>query len=97
MGKRKSAKQETKKKAYVLKREFDCPYCNFKNCVEAFLKRQLKIGIIRCRICNVNSEVIINELTEPADIYCEWLDICDRINKEKAQELKIKDTTEKDK
>ena len=39
MAKRKSAKQDRKKAAYKLPTEFDCPFCNFKKCVECKLYR----------------------------------------------------------
>ena len=87
MGKRKSAKQAVKKGEYKLPTEFDCPFCNFHQCVEVLLERKKKMGSIGCRVCGHSFSSQINHLTEPADLYCEWIDACERANEEEASRI----------
>merc|ERR1712039_537571 len=87
MARRKTAKQNTKKSAYKLPTEFNCPFCNFKKCVECKLYHTLKKGSISCRVCGHTYETTINHLTEPADLYCSWIDECERINEEETSKI----------
>lgn len=97
MGKRKSAKQAVKKSEYKLPTEFDCPFCNFPKCVEVLLERKKKLGTIGCRVCAHSYNAPINHLTEPADLYCQWIDECERVNEEEASRiLSTKKSTLKD-
>jgi transcription elongation factor Elf1 len=83
MGKRKSSKPEPRRKKYVLPTEFDCPLCNFSRCVDVkIIKKQAK-GLISCRLCSSGYEMMISPIMEKADIYCMWIDECERINQEK--------------
>jgi len=38
------------------------------------------IGEASCRICQENFSTTVNALTEPIDIYSEWIDECERVN-----------------
>ncbi|KAH0467881.1 hypothetical protein IEQ34_002914 [Dendrobium chrysotoxum] len=38
------------------------------------------IGEASCRICQENFSTTITALTEPIDIYSEWIDECERVN-----------------
>ena len=87
MGKRKSAKQPSKKGEFKLPTEFDCPFCNFPRCVDVTLERKKKLGSINCRVCEHKFTSQINHLSEPADLYCEWIDACEKANEEETSRI----------
>ena len=37
---------------------------------------------LKCRICKTEYETRINKLTMEVDVYCEWIDECERLNNE---------------
>ena len=93
MGKRKSSKPEPSRKKVCLPNEFDCPSCNFSNCVEVKLYKKKKEGEIYCRICKVDFRTQINPVMEAADVYCLWMDECERVNDEKLAQNRTKTQT----
>ncbi|EFA77646.1 alpha-mannosidase [Heterostelium album PN500] len=82
MGKRKSAKPPPKKKIMTkLPKYFDCPFCDHTQSVECTLKRETQVGTAKCRSCQSSYSTKINELSDPIDIYTDWIDACEMINK----------------
>ncbi|XP_020973394.1 transcription elongation factor 1 homolog isoform X3 [Arachis ipaensis] len=87
MGKRKSRKKTAapKKKREKLETVFSCPFCNHENSVECHIDMKNMIGELACRICQESFSTAItgklNALSEPIDIYSEWIDECERVNK----------------
>eukprot|EP00924_Labyrinthula_sp_SR-Ha-C_P002632 maker-scaffold_13-snap-gene-2.0-mRNA-1 protein AED:0.02 eAED:0.02 QI:111/1/1/1/1/1/2/362/122 len=75
MGRRKRAQKiiKTQKKAVVAK-VFKCPFCTHEGAVECKMNRGKKIGSLSCRICGVKYETDINYLSEPVDVFYEWID-----------------------
>lgn len=49
--------------------------------------RKKKMGSIGCRVCSHSYTSSINHLTEPADLYCEWIDACEKANEEEASKV----------
>mmetsp|Transcript_13499 Transcript_13499/g.23173 ORF Transcript_13499/g.23173 Transcript_13499/m.23173 type:complete len:85 (+) Transcript_13499:47-301(+) len=83
MGKRKSSKKVITVKPLSrqpLPKVFDCPFCNHASSVESKLDLERKVGTVTCRICSENFQMPITYLTEPIDIYTEWLDECEKAN-----------------
>ncbi|KQK19597.1 transcription elongation factor 1 homolog [Brachypodium distachyon] len=81
MGKRKSAaKPPPKKRMDKLDTVFSCPFCNHGSSVECRIDMKNLIGEANCRICQENFSTTVNALTEPIDIYSEWIDECERVN-----------------
>eukprot|EP01018_Ginkgo_biloba_P019431 Gb_16585 [translate_table: standard] len=81
MGKRKSsAKPPPKKKQEKLNTVFSCPFCNHESSVECRMDRKDQIGEALCRICQESFSTSINTLSEPIDVYSEWIDECERVN-----------------
>lgn len=76
MGKRKSRKKVVTKKKKVsgLSSQFKCPFCEHDRCVECTIKNE--IGRANCRMCGESYQTIATRLTQPIDVYCEWLDAC---------------------
>lgn len=81
MGKRKSrAKPEVKKRDDKVPTIFSCPYCNHEASVDCQLDRVRCVGVVSCRICNEEYRTQINNLTDPIDVYSEWIDEAERVN-----------------
>mmetsp|Transcript_8618 Transcript_8618/g.14613 ORF Transcript_8618/g.14613 Transcript_8618/m.14613 type:complete len:91 (+) Transcript_8618:121-393(+) len=75
MGRRKAALKKTlKKKKPTVPTVFKCPFCHHDDAVECKLDMKVKLGTITCRMCNVSYQSQINYLTDPIDVFCEWID-----------------------
>ncbi|CAO4364580.1 Protein CBG11103 [Caenorhabditis briggsae] len=82
MGKRKSKrKAPTKAKAVVpLDTQFNCPFCNHERVCEVKMDREKNVGYIACRVCSEDFQTNINYLSEPIDVYSDWVDACEQAN-----------------
>ncbi|KAL2632047.1 hypothetical protein R1flu_016733 [Riccia fluitans] len=82
MGKRKSiAKaQRPKKRQEKLAEVFKCPFCNHAESVECTIFKKEQLGVLFCRICREVFKAITHALSEPIDVYSDWLDECERVN-----------------
>ncbi|KAL7186254.1 hypothetical protein ACSBR2_028075 [Camellia fascicularis] len=81
MGKRKSrAKPPPKKRMDKLDTVFSCPFCNHGSSVECHIDMKNLIGEATCGICQESFSMTVTALTEPIDIYSEWIDECERVN-----------------
>uniref|UniRef100_A0A5S6QV99 Transcription elongation factor 1 homolog n=1 Tax=Trichuris muris TaxID=70415 RepID=A0A5S6QV99_TRIMR len=83
MGKRRS-RRKTVPKINPVRRQldtvFNCPFCNHEKSCEAIMDRNRNVGRIECRVCKESFQADINHLTEPVDVYSEWIDACERAN-----------------
>ncbi|XP_050226046.1 transcription elongation factor 1 homolog [Mercurialis annua] len=59
---------------------FTCPFCNNPNTVVCTFDKKTMVGEAACCVCKANYITDINFLTEPIDIYSEWIDECERVN-----------------
>ena len=90
MSKKKSRRRVIKTIIPKVATVFDCPFCNHKKCVEVkmyfsffyFRDNKKQIANISCRVCTSNFKTKKTALTDPIDVYSEWIDECERINKE---------------
>ncbi|CAN1229609.1 Transcription elongation factor 1 homolog [Linum grandiflorum] len=90
MGKRKSrAKPAPRKRMDKLDTVFSCPFCNHGTSVECRIDMKNLIGEASCGICQesfsttitgICSSPVCAALTEPIDVYSEWIDECERVN-----------------
>ncbi|XP_058006734.1 transcription elongation factor 1 homolog [Hevea brasiliensis] len=80
---RRRSKRVVKKPVRVekLNTVFTCPFCNHPNAVECIIDRKLFVGEAGCRACKASFSTSTTPLTEPIDIYNEWIDECVRVNK----------------
>eukprot|EP01015_Nassula_variabilis_P017531 TRINITY_DN2772_c0_g1_i2.p3 TRINITY_DN2772_c0_g1~~TRINITY_DN2772_c0_g1_i2.p3 ORF type:complete len:127 (-),score=30.42 TRINITY_DN2772_c0_g1_i2:133-513(-) len=91
MGKRKkSGKKQVKATKPKLETQFDCPACFSQKSVEAKLYKARKEADIGCRVCGANYHTYITNLSEPIDVYSEWIDECKEANIRRLQEKKVK-------
>jgi len=74
MGRRKTSQKKLKKKRPEVATSFKCLFCNHEKAVECNLNHKDKIGTLKCRICSEEWQCRIHYLTEPIDVFSEWLD-----------------------
>eukprot|EP01083_Nonionella_stella_P014525 40773_1 len=96
MGRRKSKKRVIKMKAQSVSKIFDCPFCNHSKTVECKLDKRKNIGTINCRICTVSFQTIIHHLSEPVDVYSDWIDECQKVNEAQNEAANPNDDVDND-
>ena len=75
MGKRKAKKVVVKKAGKPrLDVVFTCPMCAAEASVECRLDRARQTGAVLCRGCRGGYRTVVNNLTEPVDVFHEWVD-----------------------
>ncbi|KAJ8462211.1 hypothetical protein ONZ45_g18019 [Pleurotus djamor] len=84
MGKRKKA---TRKPAPARQKEpldttFTCLFCHHDKAVTVRIDRKESIAQLVCKICDQRYQSKIHHLTEPIDIYSEWIDAADAAQQE---------------
>lgn len=86
MGRRRSKRKPPPKRKMIedLPQTFTCPFCNSEESCEVKLDQTSRIGMISCNVCNENFSTVINYLTEPLDVYSEWIDACEEANDDQA-------------
>ncbi|KAL7752434.1 hypothetical protein RI367_001968 [Sorochytrium milnesiophthora] len=82
MGKRKSARKVVVKRKPKLDTAFNCLYCNHEQAVEVRMDNEKKLGFLRCRICDERWQSKITTLSEPVDVYSDWLDAAEEAQKQ---------------
>merc|ERR1712070_1217259 len=84
MGRRKKAmKKATKSKRPVVAKIFKCLFCHHDKSVTCKLDNKSMTGALSCSICEAKFQTHINSLTEPIDVFTEWIDEAEAIqNKE---------------
>lgn len=88
MAKKKSSRKPVKKLKVRLDTSFDCPFCNHNGCITVSLdKRVNMIGSLHCNKCNVNFESKVNVLSEPVDVYTDWIDAVEAVNDPKNKDV----------
>ncbi|KAJ7097906.1 transcription elongation factor Elf1 like-domain-containing protein [Mycena belliarum] len=79
MGKRKKAakKPQQSRRNVPLDTAFTCLFCHHDKSVTVRLDRKEGIAQLVCRVCDQRYQSKVNHLTEPVDIYSEWIDAAD--------------------
>ncbi|KAK0483646.1 Elf1-domain-containing protein [Armillaria novae-zelandiae] len=79
MGKRKksSRKPGPTRKKVPLDVTFTCLFCHHDASVSVRMDRKEGIAQLICKVCDQRFQSKVNHLTEPIDIYSEWLDAAD--------------------
>ena len=44
------------------------------------MDRKAQLGYLSCRVCQCNFQAPINYLSEPVDVYSDWVDAAEEIN-----------------
>jgi len=89
MGRRKKAQKVVKKKVRPeVDTVFKCLFCNHEKSVVCKLNLTSMIGDLVCRICDAKFETQINSLTDPIDVFSEWLDEAQDLQEEELRRQK---------
>ncbi|KAF8559591.1 Elf1-domain-containing protein [Imleria badia] len=87
MGKRKKSSRKPAAASAAKRKEpldtaFTCLFCHHDKSVTVRLDRKEGIAQLVCRVCDQRYQSKVNHLTEPIDIYSEWIDAADAAQKE---------------
>jgi len=84
MGKRKksSRKPQGPKKREPLPTTFACLFCNHEKAVTVKLDKKAGIGSLHCKVCGQSFQSGINYLSAAVDVYADWVDACDHVDKQ---------------
>ena len=82
MGRRKSKRKPPPKNKNIeaLDILFTCPFCNHEKSCEVKMDKTKNAARIWCTICGEDFQATINFLSEPIDVYNEWIDACEAAN-----------------
>lgn len=82
MGRRKSKRKPAPKSKAIeaLDVLFTCPFCNHEKSCEVKMDKTKNAARIQCTICLEDFQATINFLSEPIDVYNEWIDACEAAN-----------------
>ncbi|XP_061037461.1 transcription elongation factor 1 homolog [Eubalaena glacialis] len=69
-----------KKMTGSLDAQFTCPFCNHKKSCDMKMDRACNTGVISCTMCLEESQTPITYLSEPVDVYSDWIDSCEAAN-----------------
>lgn len=82
MGKRKAAAKPVKRVKQKLDVTFRCLFCNHEKSVICTLDKKNSIGDLHCKICGQTFQTAINSLSQPVDVYSDWIDACEDLAEE---------------
>ncbi|KIJ17422.1 hypothetical protein PAXINDRAFT_175877 [Paxillus involutus ATCC 200175] len=87
MGKRKKSSRKPAAASAARRREpldtaFTCLFCHHDKSVTVRLDRKEGVAQLVCRVCDQRYQSKVNHLTEPIDIYSEWIDAADAAQKD---------------
>ncbi|ODV82023.1 Elf1-domain-containing protein [Suhomyces tanzawaensis NRRL Y-17324] len=82
MGKRKSSAKPQKKIKQKLDITFTCLFCNHEKSVICTLDKKNLLGELHCKICGQSFQSAIHSLSQPIDIYSDWIDACEDLAEE---------------
>ena len=83
MGKRKksSRKPGPSRGKDPLDTTFTCLFCHHDNSVTVRVDRKEGVANLVCKVCDQRYQSKVTHLTEPVDIYSEWIDAADAAEK----------------
>ncbi|CCA69697.1 related to ELF1-Protein required for growth on glycerol mediumTranscription elongation factor, implicated in the maintenance of proper chromatin structure [Serendipita indica DSM 11827] len=90
MGKRKksSRKPGPSKKKEPLETTFACIFCHHEKSVACKIDKKELLGHLYCKICGQTFQTRANYLTEPVDIFADWIDASEAASKLNSQSIR---------
>ena len=83
MAKKKSTRKPTKRIKLKLDSQFNCLNCNQENSVSVKMNRDKDLvehkALLMCRLCNITYSSPIHNLSQPVDVYHDWVDNFEKI------------------
>ncbi|RKP31930.1 Elf1-domain-containing protein [Metschnikowia bicuspidata] len=95
MGKRKTAAKPQKKIKVKLDVTFQCLFCNHERSIICTLDKKNGVGDLHCKICGQSFQTAINSLSQPIDIYSDWIDACEDLAEEQDDGIEYSDEEKK--
>jgi len=88
MGKRKGSKRKAPgpKKREPLALTFTCLFCNHEKAIQVKLDKKAGVGNLHCKVCGQKFQTGINYLSAAVDVYSDWIDACEDVAKDAAEE-----------
>ncbi|KAI9824828.1 MAG: hypothetical protein M1826_007250 [Phylliscum demangeonii] len=91
MGKRKKAARKpqggaAKKKAGVIPKHFKCLFCNHESSIVIKVEKRTGVGNLTCKVCGQMFQSAATYLTEPIDVYSDWIDACESVRTQQPSE-----------
>lgn len=82
MGRRRSKRKapSRKKTLGTLENQFNCPFCNHEKSCDVQMDKTRNVGHISCRVCSEDFQTPITYLSEPVDVFGDWIDACEAAN-----------------
>ena len=94
MGKRKSSSRKPAKKIkQTLDTTFTCLFCNHEKSVICTIDKKNLLGELHCKICGQSFQTAIHSLSQPVDIYSDWIDACEDLAEEAENMVMMKKVT----
>lgn len=88
MGKRRrAAKKVVKKVRQTVAKVFKCLFCNHDGAVQCSIDLRSMTGKLECNVCGAKFQTQTHALTEPIDIFTEWLDTTADMQAESAKNI----------
>jgi len=87
MGKRKKAARKPgagRKQKEPLDTVFACLFCHHDKAVTCKMDKKENVGHLSCKVCGVTFQSNIHHLSEPIDVYSDWIDASEEIQAETA-------------
>ncbi|WFD31632.1 hypothetical protein MSPP1_002671 [Malassezia sp. CBS 17886] len=82
MGKRKKSTRKPgagRTKLEPLDTVFTCLFCNHERTVMCKIDDKARIGYLSCKICGVKFSADTDTLSQPIDVYSQWIDACEDV------------------
>lgn len=73
----KTQTKKQKKAAPKLDTSFNCPFCNGAKTVTCAIDLEHGLATARCGACGESFQTQADHLTEPVDVFSDWLDACE--------------------
>jgi len=87
MGKRKKSSRKPgagKIKLKPLETSFQCLFCHHNESVVCKLDKTEGLGQLHCKVCGQRFSCTVNYLSEPIDVYSEWIDASEKAQEKRA-------------
>ncbi|KZO95296.1 Elf1-domain-containing protein [Calocera viscosa TUFC12733] len=87
MGKRKKSSRKPgggRVKLQPLETTFQCLFCHHNDSVVCKLDKTEGLGQLHCKICGQRFSCTVNYLSEPIDVYSEWIDASEKAQDRRA-------------
>ncbi|WFD48663.1 AAA ATPase Elf1 [Malassezia furfur] len=85
MGKRKKSTRQPgagRTKTPPLDTVFTCLFCNHDKAVSCKIDDKARIGYLSCKICGQKFSTDTDTLSQPIDVYSQWIDACEDVAEE---------------